>query len=65
MSRFFYIGVTQPTQAQLNAALEQFAELLSFDLSLADIAERMQISVGSACVLLSNLCGLYGEKVAA
>lgn len=55
-----------PTKAQMATALNEFAELLSTDLfTLPEIAKRMEISVGTACVLLHDLCGLYDEAVVA
>ena len=51
-----------PSQRQWDAALNTFAELLSRDLPLADIAERMSVSRGSVCVFLRMLCERMGEQ---
>lgn len=48
---------------QLSAAINDLAELLSKGLSLDDCADHMQISRGSVCAVLAQLCGLYGEEV--
>lgn len=51
-----------PTQRQWDAALNMFAELLSRDMPLADIAEKMSVSVGTTCVFLRMLCERMGEQ---
>lgn len=67
MSRFYFIaGNGPPSAKQLREAIDSFADLLSLDsLTLSQIAERMGISTGSACVLLHQLCSLYGERAQA
>lgn len=51
-----------PTQAQIDSALDNFADLLSLDLPLSEIAARMSVSGGTCCVLLRMLCERYGER---
>lgn len=58
----FHSGTLPPTQAQIASALDQFAELLSLDLPLSEIAARMSVSRGTCCVLLRTLCERYGEQ---
>jgi hypothetical protein len=48
----------------MDAAVDFLAEELASDrFTLAEIAARMGITFGSACALLTNLCGRYGEAV--
>lgn len=56
---YFY---TLPGKQAMNAAIDELAEHLSQDrLSLNEIADRMDISRGSACVVYRELCERYGE----
>ena len=48
-----------PTPAQLNAAADECAELMSRDYPLRKIARRMEVSVGTVCVLWR----MIGERV--
>jgi hypothetical protein len=66
MKMWVFYSYTLVTPAQMERALDQFAELLAMDrFTLADIARRMEVTVGTACVLLRELCLRYGEAVAA
>ena len=61
--RYFFIEGTAPiTAAQWRHSLDQFAELLSDDMPLADTARRMSVTGGTACVLLARLKAQYGEQ---
>lgn len=51
----FRASGTAPTRQQIEAALEVFAELMSDDRPLNDIADIMGISRGSACVYLAMI----------
>lgn len=51
-----------PRSVQFRAMLDDFAELLSNDLPLPEIANRLDITQGTACVLLSRLCAEFGER---
>lgn len=51
----------QPTPRQIAVALDDFSELLSRDLPLPEIAQRMEITGGTATVLLR----LLNEKMGA
>lgn len=52
-----------PSKKQVTATLNQFAELLSRDLPLTEIASEMEMTVGSACAWLRILCERMGERV--
>lgn len=55
---------TPPSQATINAYLDEFADWLSRDLySLPEICRRMDITGGTGAVLLTMLCQRYGEPV--
>lgn len=56
-------AIPQPSQRQIDHALDWFAELLSFDLTLNECADRMGITRGTGCVLYRMLCERYGEAV--
>lgn len=55
-------GTLPPSQAQIDRALNQFADLLSLDLPLSEIAARMAVTGGTCCVLLRMLCERMGEQ---
>ncbi len=57
-----YFVSNQPSQAQIDHSLDQFAEYLSQDLELPAIAHLMQVSIGTTCVLLRLLCERFGEQ---
>ncbi len=57
-----YFVSNQPSQAQIDYSLDQFAEYLSQDLELPQIANLMQVSIGTTCVLLRLLCERFGEQ---
>jgi hypothetical protein len=62
---FFRDGRSFPTRAQLDEAVSDLAELLSLDrYTLAEIAVRMQITGGSVCVILHELCQRMGAQAA-
>lgn len=50
-----------PSKRAYSAALDNFAELLSMDIPLPEIADRMDITQGSACAYLRTLRERYGE----
>lgn len=52
-----------PTKKQLDLALNEFSELLSRDMSLPQISDAMEITIGSACAYLRMLCLKMGEPV--
>jgi predicted DNA-binding protein YlxM (UPF0122 family) len=53
---------TIPGKLALNAAVDEMAEHLSRDrLTLNEIADEMEITRGSACVIYRELCDRYGE----
>jgi hypothetical protein len=58
----FHSAYAPVTQRQFNAALDEFAELLSRDIPLPEIAERMAITGGTACVLLETIRGRLGAQ---
>lgn len=60
----FPSGNPLPTKAQIEQALDTFAELLSLDHSLNDIAASMSISRGTACVFLRMICDRLGAQAA-
>jgi hypothetical protein len=63
-SHFFIRTNTYPTRAQLEAAIDELAELLASDrYSLTECARLMQVSFGTVAVLLRDLCHRYGEPV--
>jgi hypothetical protein len=51
----FHSAYAPVTQRQFKAALDEFAELLSRDIPLPEIAERMTITGGTACVMLETI----------
>ena len=61
MRRFHYFDA--PTPRQIEHSLDQFADLLSEDVPLPDIADRMMVTPGTVLVLLRMLCERYGETV--
>lgn len=62
----YFRSGNQPTVAQMEAVLSDFAELLSSDrFTLPEIASRMELSQGTVCVLLHTLCSRYGEAAIA
>lgn len=65
-SSFWRDGRQFPSQAQIDAAVDDLAELLALDrFGLPEMARMMGVSGGTVCVLLANLCERYGEAVAA
>ena len=58
----FTSGTIPPTQRQINAALDTFAEHLSNDMPLPAIASTMRITGGSACAFLNMLSKKYGRQ---
>jgi hypothetical protein len=61
---FFVYDRAYPSKREVDAAVDCLAEELASDsFTLSEIAERMGITFGSVCALLTNLCGLYGEAV--
>lgn len=60
--RFFIPGAGYPSERQIAHSLDEFAELLSRDLPLNDIATAMQITRGTACVLLHWLRERIGPQ---
>lgn len=62
---FFVRSYSYPTQSQLDAAVDDVADLLATDrYSLAEIAAFMGVTIGTVCVILRRLCERYGEAVA-
>jgi hypothetical protein len=58
----FIISPYSPTPRQLAAGVDSLAEYLSQDcFTLNEIADRMEITRGTALVLFHKLCTLYGE----
>jgi len=57
----FYSPYPPISQRQWESSLNEFAELLSQDIELPQIAERMHVTGGTACVLLRELECRYGE----
>jgi DNA-directed RNA polymerase specialized sigma24 family protein len=49
------------TPSQMNALRSEFAEHLSNGLSLSDIAKIMDVTGGTVCVWLHQLCVRLGE----
>jgi hypothetical protein len=63
MSRYYHLrGEPGPSAQQRAQALDQFAEYLSADMALNDIADTMHITRGSACVFLRELDLRYGGE---
>lgn len=54
--------ITQPSKQQLAHSLDQFAEFLSCDMALPDIADAMGVTRGTSCVLLRMLCEKMGAQ---
>lgn len=55
-----------PSRSQIDAAVDALAEELSRDRdTLAQIAERLGRTFGTACVILRELCSRYGEEARA
>lgn len=61
----FFLPTNQPSQRAFDDAIDDMAELLSREMSLTEIAAKLHVSVGTACVLLRMLCERYGEAVQA
>lgn len=59
--RFFIAPA--PSPASLEAALDEFAELLARETPFPEIAGKMHVSRATPCVLLHMLCEKYGEAV--
>jgi hypothetical protein len=59
-SPFFRDGRQFPTLKRFADALDDFAELLSEDLPLNECAARMEVTVGTACVLFVAMCERLG-----
>ncbi len=55
----FTSGFVPPSQRQFDLACEECAEFMSRDYSLPTIARKMELSVGTVCVLFR----LIGERV--
>jgi predicted DNA-binding protein YlxM (UPF0122 family) len=60
-AHFRFYGQPPVTAKQMNAAREEFADHLSNDMPLNDIAARMDVSRGTVCVWLHQLCVRLGE----
>lgn len=56
----FRADTLPPTKAMVAQSLDDFAELLSLDIPLAQIADKMGVTFGTACVLLRQLNDKYG-----
>lgn len=62
MSGFHKDGRNYPTAAQLAAAVDELAELLSQGFTLNESAERMGVSPGTGCVLFRRICEHLGPQ---
>jgi transposase-like protein len=57
----FSSGFQRPSRRQWDEAISEFADHLSNDMPLNDIAARMDVSRGTVCVWLHQLCVRLGE----
>jgi len=64
MFHFYFYGEPPPTRKQWEAALDHFAELLSRDIGLNEIASIMEVSRGTVCVFLKWLSDEFGWQSA-
>ena len=62
MSSHWRDGRNYPSQAQLAAAVDELAELLSQGFTLNESADRMDISRGSVTVVFRHLCERLGPQ---
>jgi orotate phosphoribosyltransferase-like protein len=58
----FRVPGAWPTERQIAAMMDEYAELASKGMERREIADSMGITGGTACSLWCRICARYGER---
>jgi orotate phosphoribosyltransferase-like protein len=59
----FRVSGAWPTERQIAALMDEYAELAAKGMERRQIADSMGITGGTACSLWCRICARYGEAV--